>query len=88
MQVQANFFAFAALLEDGSVVTWGNSAYEGDSSAVQHQIRGVQQIQAFPDGRGFRLSRSISPRVPPQLTLVGLNCLPLTQGRRSNLMRA
>ena len=28
-------FAFAALLADGSVVTWGYAAHSGDSSAVQ-----------------------------------------------------
>ena len=38
--------AFAAILEDGSVVSWGLDPYcGGDSSAVQHQLRGVQQIQ-------------------------------------------
>ena len=36
--------AFAAILADGSVVTWGDQW--GDSSAVQDQLRGVQQIQA------------------------------------------
>ena len=30
--------AFAALLGDGSVVTWGRADYGGDSSAVQHQL--------------------------------------------------
>ena len=38
--------AFAAILEDGSVVTWGDADYGGDSSAVQDQLTGVQQIQA------------------------------------------
>ena len=45
-QIQAADKAFAAILEDGSVVTWGDSHYGGDSSAVQHQLRNVQQIQA------------------------------------------
>ena len=27
-------------------MTWGNALYGGESSAVQHQLRGVQQIQA------------------------------------------
>ena len=40
------FSAFAALLGDGSVVTWGSAAHGGDSSAAQHQLRDVQQIQA------------------------------------------
>ena len=42
----ATDFAFAALRADGSVVTWGDAATGGDSSAVQDQLRGVQQIQA------------------------------------------
>ena len=42
--------AFAAILEDGSVVTWGNADFGGDSSAVRDQLRGVQQIQAAGSG--------------------------------------
>ncbi|CAE7939958.1 HERC1 [Symbiodinium sp. KB8] len=38
--------AFAAILGDGSVVTWGRADCGGDSSAVQDQLRDVQQIQA------------------------------------------
>ena len=38
--------AFAAILDDGSVVTWGDADSGGDSSAVQHQLSNVQQIQA------------------------------------------
>ena len=38
--------AFAAILGDGSVVTWGDADSGGDSSAVQDQLRDVQQIQA------------------------------------------
>ena len=38
--------AFAAILGDGSVVTWGDADDGGDSSAVQHQLKGVQHIQA------------------------------------------
>ena len=37
-QIQATGGAFAAILEDGSVVTWGNAQYGGDSSAVQAQL--------------------------------------------------
>ncbi|MEH2071141.1 MAG: DUF4347 domain-containing protein [Nostoc sp.] len=33
-----NFYAFAALKENGSAVIWGNSAYGGDSSAVTSQL--------------------------------------------------
>ena len=38
--------AFSGLLGDGSVVTWGAADCGGDSSAVQDQLRDVQQIQA------------------------------------------
>ena len=46
LQIQASYNAFAAILEDGSVVTWGHAIYGGDSSAVRDQLSGVQQIQA------------------------------------------
>ena len=45
-QIQASKGVFAAMLSDGSVVTWGNAFHGGDSSAVQDQLRDVQQIQA------------------------------------------
>ena len=45
-QIQATATAFAAILGDGSVVTWGDALGGGDSSAVQGQLRNVQQIQA------------------------------------------
>ena len=44
IQIQASEGAFAAILTDGSVVTWGNEDFGGDSRAVQHQLEGVQQI--------------------------------------------
>ena len=50
-QIQATDQAFAAILADGSVVTWGDAEYGGDSSEVQDQLRGVQQIQAAREGR-------------------------------------
>ena len=37
--------AFAAILRDGSVVTWGQGS-GGDSSSVQDQLKNVQQIRA------------------------------------------
>ena len=40
--VQASVGAFAAILGDGHVVT----RYGGDSSAVQEQLKNVQQIEA------------------------------------------
>ena len=45
-QIQAAKKAFAAILEDGSVVTWGDRGLGGNSSAVQDQLKGVQHIQA------------------------------------------
>ena len=45
-QVQATTRAFAAILANGSVVTWGLALYGGESSAVQDQLRNVQRIEA------------------------------------------
>ena len=45
-QIQATYRSFAAILSDGSVVTWGDTGYGGDSSAVQDQLKNVLQIQA------------------------------------------
>ena len=45
-QVQASAAAFAAVLDDGSVVTWGDAKFGGDSSAVQDHLHNVQQVQA------------------------------------------
>ena len=49
LQIQATSRAFAAILGDGSVVTWGSAFSGGDSTAVQDQLRNVQQIQASCD---------------------------------------
>jgi len=38
-QVQATDGAFAAILEDGSVLTWGHAYHGGDSSTAQHQLK-------------------------------------------------
>ena len=45
-QIQATAAAFAAILVDGSVVTWGHANVGGDSSDVKDQLKNVQQIQA------------------------------------------
>ena len=50
-QIQASGQAFAAILGDGSVVTWGGAIEGGASSAVQDQLREVQHIQA--SGQAF-----------------------------------
>ncbi len=39
-KIQSNYEAFAALKRDGSVVTWGNPTYGGDSRRVQRKLRG------------------------------------------------
>jgi hypothetical protein len=39
-----NWFSFVALKADGTVVTWGMPFAGGDSSAVQSQLTGVQQV--------------------------------------------
>ena len=44
--VHAAHYAIAAILADGSVVTWGDPSFGGDSSAVQHQLRNVIQVCA------------------------------------------
>ena len=41
-QIQASRGAFAAILADGSVVTWGNPKVGGDSRAVQDEPTAVQ----------------------------------------------
>ena len=48
-QIQSSFEAFAALLNDGSVVTWGDAHGGGDSSAVQEQLKNVQKLQSNGD---------------------------------------
>ena len=42
----ANSLAFAALLEDGSVMTWGKAESGGDSRSVEHQLVNVKDIKA------------------------------------------
>ena len=45
-QIQASAGAFAAILDDGSVVAWGDVHHGCDSSTVQDQLKNVQKIQA------------------------------------------
>ena len=45
-QIQATAKAFAAILENGSVVTWGSEEYGGSSSSVHAQLMDVRLIQA------------------------------------------
>ena len=50
IQIQSTFISFAAILGDGSVVAWGRAACGGDCSAVQGQLKNVQQVQVSRDG--------------------------------------
>ena len=45
-QIQASSRAFAAILGDGFVVTWGDPRYGGKSNAAELLLEDVQQIQA------------------------------------------
>ena len=49
-QIQATLRAFAAILGDGSVVTWTGAEsffdFGGNRTAVRHKLKSVQQIQA------------------------------------------
>ena len=52
-----NLFAFAALKENGSVVTWGRSTYGGDSSEISSDLQsGVVEI--FSSGYAFAALKS------------------------------
>ena len=44
--VQATSQAWAAILEDGSVVTWGNPSFWGDSGWAEPELHDVVEIQA------------------------------------------
>ena len=46
--------AFAAIRDDGCVVTWGHADFGGDSRAVQDRLHNVQHIQS-----GFRAFAAI-----------------------------
>ena len=45
-QIHATDAAFAAILADGLVVTWGDKHCGGNSFAVQNELRNVQCLQA------------------------------------------
>ena len=54
--IYANDSAFAALKNDGSVVTWGMAHQGGDSSHVSHLLVNVKEI--IPSYNGFAALRS------------------------------
>ena len=45
-RTEGSYFAFAAILGDGTVVTWGDAECGGDSSAVHSQLHNACRIQA------------------------------------------
>ena len=45
-QIHASEGAFAAIKEDGTVVTWGNSSAGGDCSAVEADLVDLHRIHA------------------------------------------
>ena len=48
--------AFAAIQRNGSVITWGNPAFGGDSSAVREQLKDVVSVHGF--ARAFAALRT------------------------------
>eukprot|EP00439_Symbiodinium_sp_Y106_P071941 s28_g13.t1 len=46
VDIRGGSAAFAAILGDGTVATWGDARSGGDSNAMQAQMKTVQQIQA------------------------------------------
>jgi hypothetical protein len=46
LQLAATDYAFAAILEDGTVAAWGDQRYGGDCSSVQAELQDVQQLAA------------------------------------------
>ncbi len=49
--IASTWSAFAALRNDGSVVTWGSGDYGGDSSAVAKQLDGTVDVTAIASTR-------------------------------------
>ena len=46
VQLEASGYAFAALLPDASVVTWGNRYYGGSRKEVQDHLKDVIRLKA------------------------------------------
>ena len=51
--ITATARAFAAKLKNGTVVTWGDVGYGGDSSAVQSELKDVETIYSTLGSRQF-----------------------------------
>ena len=54
--LRATDAAFAALRDDGSVITWGDATTGGDSSALSEQLQDIVDVQATTGA--FAASRS------------------------------
>ena len=44
VSLTSNQTSFAALLENGSVITWGFAGFGGDSSAVSNELDGTVRV--------------------------------------------
>ena len=53
-----NFFAFAAILRDGTVVTWGMPSFGGNSDDQQAHLTNVKQIQATHEAFAAPMAQS------------------------------
>jgi uncharacterized repeat protein (TIGR02059 family) len=59
VQIFSNGLAFGALRADGSVVTWGDSTYGGNSSAVATALNGtIDVVQIFSNTSAFAALRA------------------------------
>ena len=45
-KIYPTYGVFSAVLKDGTVVTWGDSSYGGDSRSEQAVFRGVEKIHS------------------------------------------
>jgi hypothetical protein len=54
--IYSNFWAFAALKNDGTVVTWGNKDYGGNSDTVRDQLNNIKMI--YPSSQAFTALKS------------------------------
>ena len=45
-QITASGRAFAAVLKDGTVISWGDAKYGGDCSGVKDQLKDVKMVKA------------------------------------------
>ena len=50
IRIEATSYAFAAIKDDGSVVTWGTACFGGDSSRVANQLTNIDRIDSTECG--------------------------------------